>query len=115
MFRIKNNEFHVTRGDRGSFNISFENYEFKIGDTIELNIYNEDGLDQEPIKTKTLEIAAAGPTATMELLGSDTQIGDPITERATYWYEIVLNGDQTPLCYDENGPKLFYIYPGGIN
>ena len=115
MFKIKGNNFHVTRGDAGSFDIKLENYIFQVGDTLELNIYDEDAMNVSPIKTIELEIEAQTETATMELSGSDTMLGSPITEKATYWYEITLNGDQTPFCYDENGPKYFYVYPGGIN
>jgi len=115
MFKIKNNNFHVTRGDYGSFNIKFTDYVFHVGDILELNIYNEDCMNTEPIMTKQVEVDVAGDTANMTLLGSDTCLGTPITERATYWYEITLNGDQTPFCYDENGPKYFYLYPGGVD
>lgn len=115
MFKIKGNNFHVTRGDTGSFNVKFTDYTFNVGDIIELNVYNEYNMNAEPIMTKQVEIDTASAVANITLLGEDTLIGPPITERETYWYEITLNGDQTPFCYDENGPKYFYLYPGGVN
>ena len=114
MFIIKNETFHVTWGDRGSFDLSFEDYTFQIGDEIELNVYEEDAMDEEPVLNKKLVVDTAADSVTMTLIGADTKLGDPSNERVTYWYEIILNGDQTPFCYNENGPKLFYIYPGGV-
>lgn len=115
MFKIKGNNFYVTRGDAGSFDITLDGYTFQVGDTLELNIYNEEGMNSSPLKTVELEVATAAETVTMELTGTDTTLGSPITEKVNYWYEITLNGDQTPFCYDENGPKYFYLYPGGVN
>lgn len=114
MFIVSNNTFHVTWGDKGSFDLTFKDYTFNIGDEIELNVYEEDAMDEEPILNKKLVMDEETDVASMTLLGSDTKLGDPTNERVTYWYEITLNGDQTPFCYDEKGPKLFYIYPGGV-
>lgn len=114
MFIVSNDTFHVTWGDKGSFDLTFKDYTFNIGDEIELNVYEEDAMDEEPILNKKLVMDEETDVASMILLGSDTKLGDPTNERVTYWYEITLNGDQTPFCYDEKGPKLFYIYPGGV-
>lgn len=115
MFIVENKTFHVTRGDRGSFRLSFKNYTFQTGDEIEFKVYEEDGMDQEPILSKTTIAASASDTLLIELLGTDTQLGTPSNERQTYWYEITLNGDQTPFCFDQYGPKIFYLYPGGVD
>ena len=115
MFKIEKNVFYVTRGDRGSIDISFDDYTFQIGDVIELNVYAEDGMNASPVLTKSVTMAAAGDTARLEILAADTRLGTPQNERVTYWYEVTLNGDQTPLCFDEKGPKLFYLYPGGLD
>ena len=114
MFIVSNDTFHVTWGDKGSFDLTFKDYTFNIGDEIELNVYEEDAMDEEPILNKKIVMDEETDVASMTLLGSDTKLGDPTNERVTYWYEITLNGDQTPFCYDEKGPKLFYIYPGGV-
>ena len=115
MFIVENKSFHVTRGDRGSVRISFKDYTFQTGDEIAFNIYEEDGMDIEPILHKVKTITASSATALIEFTASDTKLGEPSNERQTYWYEIVLNDDQTPFCYDKNGPKLFYLYPGGVD
>lgn len=115
MFKLEGTTLHITRGDRGDIGISFENYTFKSGDTIEINIYNENSMHTEPILTKLVNVTAGVTQAELSLLGADTLLGDPITERTTYWYEIVFNGDQTVLGYDNLGPKILYLYPGGVN
>lgn len=114
MFIVKNETFYVTWGDKGSFDLTFEDYTFQIGDEIELNVYEEDAMDEDPIMTKRVVIDEVTDVASMTLLAADTKLGDPTNERVTYWFEITLNGDQTPFCYDERGPKFFYIYPGGV-
>lgn len=115
MFKIKNNTFHVTWGDMGAFDISFDDYTFQADDEIRLKVYEANAMDEEPLLNKLLIVDADTDVATMTLTSADTQLGDPSNERITYWYEITLNHDQTPFCFDENGPKLFYIYPGGVN
>ena len=115
MFIIENTTFHVTRGDMGSFRLSFKDYTFQVGDEVELKIYNEEGMDAEPLLDKLVIVAEESDNVLMELTHADTSLGLPSNERETYWYEITLNDDQTPFCYDKNGPKLFYIYPGGVD
>lgn len=114
MFIIDNETFYVTWGDKGSFDLTLEDYTFQPDDEIELNVYEEDAMNEEPVLNKKLVVSQSADTVTMDLLGADTKLGDPTNERVTYWYEITLNGDQTPFCYDQRGPKLFYIYPGGV-
>ena len=115
MFKIKGNDFHVTWGDIGSFNITLDGYTFKSGDRVRINVYGEDLMNTTPIMTYEKQISESTIKATIDLGSLYTQIGDPPTERTTYWYEITLNDTQTPFCYDENGPKYFYVYPGGVN
>ena len=115
MFKIENDTFHVTWGDRGSFDLTFKDYTFEVDDRIRINIYEEDGMDEEPILSKEVQVTESADVVSIELLGGDTQLGEPSNERRTYWYEITLNGDQTPFCFDQRGPKLFYIYPGGVD
>ena len=119
MFKIDNNTFHVTWGDKGSFDLTFEDYTFQIGDEVYLKVYEEDGMDEEPVLNKKVIVDAETDVVTMDLLKADTKLGDPSNEKQTYWYEITLghNGsipDQTPFCFDDKGPKIFYIYPGGV-
>lgn len=84
MFKIENTTFHVTRGDRGDIIISFDDYTFQPGDEVEINVYNEESMDSDPVLTKSVTIATESETATISLLAADTQLGNPITERVTY-------------------------------
>lgn len=115
MFIIEGDTFHVTWGDKGSFDLTLKDYTFNSGDEVRLNVYAEEAMDADPVLTKAVIVEASADSVTIDLLGADTKLGSPTNERETYWYEITLNGDQTPFCYNQNGPKLFYIYPGGVN
>ena len=115
MFKIQGNTFHVTRGDGRTVELSFRDYTFPVGAEIHFRIYEEEGMNKEPVLDKEVDINTATETAEIEFLGADTALGNPINERTTYWYEIAITDDQTPVCFDENGPKLFYLYPGGNN
>lgn len=116
MFKIKNNTFYVTRGDRGIIDLDFSDYTFQVGDVIEFKIYEENSLDQPPVLVKSHTVQEVSEVVKMELLSADTMLGEPGNEKVTYWYEIKLNGDQTIFCYDEiTGAKIFYLYPGGVD
>lgn len=121
MFIVENETFYVTWGDKGSFDVTFEDYTFSQGDILTLKVYEEDAMDEDPVLQKSIIIDAEADIATFNLASADTRLGDPTNERVTYWYEITLthsghvDEEQTPFCYDEKGPKLFYIYPGGVN
>lgn len=84
MFIVENKTFHVTRGDRGSFNLSFKDYTFQTGDEIAFNIYEEEGMDAEPLLHKVKIMASSSDTALIELTANDTKLGEPSNERQTY-------------------------------
>ena len=48
------------------------------------------------------------------LTSEDTKIGDYINDKTKYWWEVELNGEQTLIGYDEDGPKIFMLYPEGM-
>jgi hypothetical protein len=46
----------------------------------------------------------------------DTKIGEVISKPTNYWYEVEMNPNtkpQTIIGYDEEGEKLFVLYPEG--
>lgn len=52
----------------------------------------------------------------MALYGEDTKFGEVISKPVDYWYEIELNPDtnpQTIVGYDEEGAKIFKLFPEG--
>ena len=54
----------------------------------------------------------------IRLRREDTKIGDIIHKPVKYWYEVELNPDtepQTIVGYDDDGPKIFTLYPEGAD
>ena len=123
MFKIDKNSLtiKITRGNAGIFGVTATNddgseYTFQNGDTIRLAIYEKKKYETlifekiVPIINKTTEVE-------IELTADDTKIGEIINKPVDYWYEIELNPDgdtQTIVGYDEQGPKIFKLYPEGV-
>lgn len=119
MLRIENeNEIHINRGDAGviDFIIPLEGckrYTFNVGDTITFGVYERNGFNKCPLLFKTIEIEKATDICHIELTKEDTTIGDLINREVEYWYEIQYNDNETVLGYDEDGAKIFMLYPEG--
>lgn len=86
-------------------------YEFIEGDIVKLNIYEKNGYNKQPLKTKSVIVETAGDSITISLLEEDTTFGEASNKEIIYWYDITLNDDLTVVCYDEDGAKEFIIYP----
>lgn len=114
MFEVEDDVIHVSRATKGVIEFGIEGYDFKVGDTIELRVYEKKGLDKKPVKTIEKEVTKAGPTIDIELSCEDTNIGEPANKMVEYWYEIELNDEQTVLGFDKKGPKIFNLYPKGV-
>lgn len=114
MFKIIDDVIHTSRASEGVIELQIEDYTFSIGDTIELRIYEKNGLNKPPVKTKQIEVTQAGTSIDIELTCEDTDIGDPVNKVVDYWYEIELNDKQTIIGYDENGAKILKLYPKGV-
>ena len=84
MFKVTNKVFHVTRGDQGAVDVSFDDYTFAANDKITFNVYTEDGMNNNPVLTKTVTMGAAGDTCRINFSYSDTLLGNPQNERVTY-------------------------------
>ena len=120
MFAIgENNTLLLNRGDTAIFSFSAEKngvqYTFKQGELLRLKVYGRKNADKVfllkdfPVLTDSAEIK-------LELTGDETKFGPVISKPTEYWYEIELNPDtipQTVLGYDEDGPKVFMLYPEG--
>ena len=123
MFKKSGNTLHITRGDSGYLTLQFEGHTFTQGDIVVVNIYRENAMDSDPVTYWTTESGQTGhscpyefngDSVTMEVYGNYTKIDSPITEPAPYWWEAIC-GDETFICYDEQGPKILNLYPGGVN
>lgn len=86
-------------------------YQFQIGDKITFNIYEKNGYNKEPLMTKTTEVVAITEVVDISLTEEDTTFGNPVNKETIFWYDITLNSDLTIVCYNEDGPKEFIVYP----
>ena len=115
MFKISGTKILITRGDKGVIKFEIENYKFKKDDIIDFKIYKAKQLTQSPIKSKKIIVTTEKDFIEIELSSEDTSIGVSINKPVEYWYEIVLNSNQTILGYDDAGAKTITIYPEGAD
>lgn len=122
MFKINSTtkQIDITRGDIGTISISAlnedgEDYTFQVGDILRLGIFTAKNFN-DIILQKDVEVLEATTSVDLSLDSEDTTIGNIISKPVDYWYEIQLNPDtepQTIIGYDENGAKIFKLYPEG--
>ncbi len=123
MFKINSTtkQIDITRGDIGTISISAlnedgEDYTFQVGDILRLGIFTAKNFN-DIILQKDVEVLEATTSVDLSLDSEDTTIGNIISKPVDYWYEIQLNPDtepQTIIGYDENGAKIFKLYPEGV-
>lgn len=68
------------------------------------------------IMQKDLTVTEISTKVDFEFNKEDTTIGGIISKPVDYWYEIQLNPNSNPqtiVGYDEDGAKIFRIYPEG--
>lgn len=120
MFVVKEDlTINITRGDAAVFsvgaNIGEGSYEFKPGDVVRFKVFsNKDCADV--VLQKDVEVTEACSEVEIPLDKEDTTIGEVISKPTAYWYEVELNPEtypQTIIGYDDNGPKIFRLYPEG--
>lgn len=121
---------YATRGDIVAFSVSAMDdatgdlYLFKPGDVVTIKIYGKKNAGDVVLSREFPVFAPSDPTEDFQgyetvdiyLDGEDMKIGDIISKPTDYWYEIVLNdktGPQTIIGYDEDGAKIFRLYPEG--
>ena len=120
MFVIKDDlSINITRGDAAEFsvgaNIGATSYEFKTGDVVRFKVFGKKDCE-EVVLQKDVEITTPTSAAKVSLTGQDTTIGQVISKPVEYWYEVELNPEthpQTIIGYDDNGAKVFKLYPEG--
>jgi hypothetical protein len=64
------------------------------------------------------DVEVKEPTSAVEVVldREDTKVGEIISKPTDYWYEVELNPEthpQTIVGYDDNGAKVFKLYPEG--
>ena len=124
MFKIdqETKEIRITRGDIGCIKVQATEedeetlYIFKLDDVVRLKVTEAKNPDNV-VLTKDVKVVEEGlDYVKLHLTKTNTKIGELIYKPTKYWYEVELNPDtnpQTIIAYDEDGPKLFTLYPEG--
>lgn len=123
MFKIDNKtkQISITRGDIASIDFSPLNdedgseYVFQANDIVRFKVF-ERKESEKVYLVKDFKATANQTSIEISLTSEDTKIGELIDKPKKYWYEIELNPDtnpQTLIGYDDEGEKLFVLYPEG--
>lgn len=110
---------NITRGDAAVFSVGAYigegEYTFKEGDVVRFKVFGKKNCEDVVLK-KDFVVNEATSRVQITLDSDETKIGDVISKPTDYWYEVELNPDtyaQTIIGYDENGAKVFKLYPEG--
>ena len=119
MFKIEGSTIKATRGDIGVVPVSAKNgdtdYTFQVGDIVRFKVFKDKDCGCVELQ-KDVAVETETTEVIIPLVKEDTKIGDLIIKPTTYWYEVELNPDtnpQTIIGYDDEGAKLFVLYPEG--
>lgn len=118
MQKINGTTIMLNRGDVLNLTLTLKNedgttYTFASGDKIVFSIYNKNQMSAEAILLKTINVASATESVDITLTSEETKIGELINKPVEYWYEIELNDQYTVIGYDEDGAKVFKLFPEG--
>lgn len=122
MFKIDNNDkttIKCTRGDKGSITIRKKTKEgmieqFYKNDVVIFSIKSNFG-ENAPILRKKIVVTENCDSVTFSFDKNDTSIGELISKPTKYQYDVAINEDMTILGYDEEGAKIFMLFPEGSN
>ena len=114
---------YATRGDIVFFSVTAKDekdgtlHKFKAGDVVTIKVYGKKNAETVELQ-KDFPIFADTEIVEIYLTKEDTTIGEVISKPKDYWYEVVLNDDtkaQTIIGYDEDGAKVFKLFPEGAD
>ena len=122
MYRInEDNSIYATRGDIVILSVSADDngkpYTFQAGEVLRIKVFGKKDAESVVLQ-KDFPITTATQTVELFLDETDTKIGEVISKAKDYWYEIELNpfdNPQTIIGYDEDGPKIFRLFPEGAD
>ena len=120
MFTINEDmSIYATRGDIVFFSVTAdeagENHMFQPGDVVRFTVYGKKDAGSVVLQ-KDFPIFEETEVVPIYLGEVDTRFGDVISKPTDYWYEVELNpgkDPQTIIGYDEDGAKIFRLYPEG--
>ena len=112
---------YVTRGDAVAFSVTSEEngvlHVFQPGDVVRIKVYGKKDAESVVLQ-RDFPVFEASESVEIMLSEQDTKFGGVISKPTDYWYEIELNpftNPQTIIGYDEDGPKIFKVYPEGAD
>lgn len=116
----EDNSIYITRGDVAFFSVSSETedgeaFKFHPGDVVRFKVFGKKNCENV-VLSKDFGIEEETEEALIYLEEKDTKIGGVISKPVDYWYEVELNpytDPQTIIGYDEDGAKVFKLYPEG--
>jgi hypothetical protein len=122
MFYISEDKtIYITRGDTAAFDVSAtmgeEAYAFRGNDVVRFSVFAKKDCS-DVVLSKDFHATDGAATVEVSLDGDDTKFGEIISKPTDYWYEVELNPDtkpQTIIGYDEDGAKVFKLFPEGVD
>lgn len=123
MYRINDDlSIYVTRGDIVLMSVSAVDkdgkpYTFVAGDIVRIKVFKKKKCT-EVVLEKDFPVTSVTQNVQIFLSGEDTKIGEVISKPVDYWYEVELNPlsePQTIIGYDEDGAKVFKLFPEGAD
>lgn len=121
MFEIDDDmTIYITRGDVAFFSVTAGNsngigYKFQPGDVVRMKVYAKKDASNVAFQ-KDFPVLEETDVVEILLTEKETKIGDIISKPVDYWYEVELNpysNPQTIIGYDDDGPKIFKLFPEG--
>lgn len=120
MFQIDEDmTIYITRGDTAFFSVSAENngelHKFQKGDVVRIKVFDKKNCANVAFQ-KDFPVMEECENVYILLTEEETKIGDVISKHKDYWYEIELNpytNPQTIIGYDDDGAKIFRLFPEG--
>lgn len=95
--------------------LTLQLHKFKPEDIVRFKVFKAKDCGCVEIQ-KDFKVTEETTKVKITLEKGETKIGDVINKPTKYWYEIELNPDtkpQTVIGYDQDGEKLFILYPEG--
>ena len=121
MFQINDDlSINITRGDTAVFTVnaideSGEKHLFQSGDVIRIKVTEKKACENVMFQ-KDFVVTEETEQVEILLTEDETKIGEVISKPTDYWYEVELNpltNPQTIIGYDEDGAKIFKLFPEG--
>lgn len=118
MQKLDGTTIKLNRGDVLNLSFSIEQsdktkYTFQVGDKVVFSIYEKGKMSNNAVLIKEVNVVEATQSINISLTSEETKIGSLINKPVEYWYEIELNGQYTVIGYDDDGAKVFELYPEG--